>query len=286
MPKLPRLSIAAKLYTIFALLATATMALAFLAAVNSRQNTALTADFKQAFLGAQDVERVNGLVYAVVMESRGVYMSPDIPSAKRYGDLLLKFNERIAAIVAEWRTRVGGADAAQFAEFDKRIQQFMDFRKELARLGSGPVPETKVRIEGRLDPDASTGVARGGVEDTVTYYAAFRADGFAKRAVGAEFRLERGRRPLLRPHAAHWSSRCAVAAVKAMTVVSRPTFAPRGTVAGISGRSAWMSTILRMSPPDFFSAGAAAWDRNSGTLRFVPVRSSQAAGVISPIFVG
>jgi methyl-accepting chemotaxis protein len=74
MPKLPRLSIAAKLYTIFALLATATMALAFLAAVNSRQNTALTADFKQAFLGAQDVERVNGLVYAVVMESRGVYM--------------------------------------------------------------------------------------------------------------------------------------------------------------------------------------------------------------------
>ena len=140
MPKLPRLSIAAKLYTIFALLATATMALAFLAAVNSRQNTALTADFKQAFLGAQDVERVNGLVYAVVMESRGVYMSPDIPSAKRYGDLLLKFNERIAAIVAEWRTRVGGADAAQFAEFDKRIQQFMDFRKELARLGSEVSP--------------------------------------------------------------------------------------------------------------------------------------------------
>ena len=33
MPKLPRLSIAAKLYTIFALLATATMALAFLAAI-------------------------------------------------------------------------------------------------------------------------------------------------------------------------------------------------------------------------------------------------------------
>src|ERR1043165_8666082 len=140
MPKLPRLSIAGKLYTIFALLATATIALAVLAVVNSRQNTALTADFKQAFLGAQDVERVNGLVYAVVMESRGVCMSSDIPSAKRYGDLLLKFNERIAAIVAEWRTRVGGADAAQFAEFAKRIQQFMDFRKELARLGSEVSP--------------------------------------------------------------------------------------------------------------------------------------------------
>ena len=33
-----------------------------------------------------NVERVNGLIYAVVMESRGIYMSPDIPGAKRYGD--------------------------------------------------------------------------------------------------------------------------------------------------------------------------------------------------------
>src|ERR1700754_958378 len=118
MPKLPRLSIAGKLYTIFALLATATIALAVLAVVNSRQNTALTEDFKQAFLGAQDVERVNGLVYAVVMESRGVYMSPDIPSAKRYGDLLLKFNERIVGIVDKWRKNVRADDAAQFGEFE------------------------------------------------------------------------------------------------------------------------------------------------------------------------
>src|SRR5207237_8141314 len=55
-------------------------------------------------------------------------------------------------------------------------------RFDLARLGSGPVPETKVRIEGRLDPEASTGEARGGVEDTVTYYAAFRAGDGAKGA--------------------------------------------------------------------------------------------------------
>jgi hypothetical protein len=36
--ELPSLSIAAKLYTIFALLATATIALAVMAALNSRQN--------------------------------------------------------------------------------------------------------------------------------------------------------------------------------------------------------------------------------------------------------
>jgi methyl-accepting chemotaxis protein len=138
--KLPNLSIAAKLYTIFALLATATVALSLLAVLNSRQNTTLTNEFERAFLGAQNVERVNGLIYAVVMESRGIYMSPDIPAAKRYGVLLLQFNERIAAVVAEWRKRVGGADASQFAEFDKRIQQFMEFRRELVRLGTEVAP--------------------------------------------------------------------------------------------------------------------------------------------------
>src|SRR4029077_5597541 len=140
MLKLPSLSIAAKLYTIFALLATVTITLALMAALNSRRNLALTDDFEKAFLGAQNVERVNGLVYAVVMESRGVYMSPDLTSGKRYGDLILKLNERIAQVVADWRKHVGSADAAQFAEFEKRIQQFMEFRKELARLGSEVSP--------------------------------------------------------------------------------------------------------------------------------------------------
>jgi methyl-accepting chemotaxis protein len=138
--KLPSLSIAAKLYTIFTLLATATVGLSLLAVLNARQNTALTNEFEQAFLGAQNVERVNGLVYAVVMESRGIYMSPDIPTAKRYGVLLLQFNDRIAKVVQDWRRSVGGADAAQFAEFEKRIQQFMEFRKELVRLGTEVAP--------------------------------------------------------------------------------------------------------------------------------------------------
>ena len=65
---------------------------------------------------------------------------------------------------------------------------------DLAQLGSGPAPRTKVRIEGRLDPGASTGVARGGVEDTVTYYAAFRADDDAKNAPVRLF-IERATRP-------------------------------------------------------------------------------------------
>jgi methyl-accepting chemotaxis protein len=140
MRTLAKLSIAAKLNSIFALLAAATLALAGVAVVNSRQQASLTRDLDGAVQGTVFVERVNGLIYAVVMESRGIYMSPDIAAAKRYGGLLLQFNDRIAKTVQEWRGIVGTHDDAQFAEFGKRIQQFMDFRKELVRLGTEVSP--------------------------------------------------------------------------------------------------------------------------------------------------
>ena len=140
MPNLPNLSIGAKLYGIFALLAVATTALAGIAVINARHHAAITSEYETSLVGTQNVERVNGLIYAVVMESRGIYMSPDIPSAKRFGDLLLKFNERIAQVVEEWRARVRADDAEKFQEFSKRIQQFIDFRKELVRLGTEVAP--------------------------------------------------------------------------------------------------------------------------------------------------
>jgi methyl-accepting chemotaxis protein len=140
MPKLPSLSLAAKLYTIFALLATATLALAGTALINVHHQTTMTHDYQTSLNGTQNVERVNGLIYAVVMESRGIYMSPDIPTAKRYGDLLLKFNDRIAAVVQDWRKNIRTDDAAQFDEFSRRIAQFIDFRKELVWLGTDVSP--------------------------------------------------------------------------------------------------------------------------------------------------
>jgi methyl-accepting chemotaxis protein len=140
MLQMSRLTIVAKLYGIFTLLALATVALAGIAVFNARQHAAMTGEYENSLVGTQNVERVNGLIYAVVMESRGIYMSPDIPSAKRFGILLLQFNDRIAQVVQEWRTRVRPDDAKQFEEFSKRIQQFIDFRKELVRLGTEVSP--------------------------------------------------------------------------------------------------------------------------------------------------
>jgi methyl-accepting chemotaxis protein len=137
---LPKLSIAAKLYIIFAFLALASLALAGIAVVNARHQAAMTAEYETSLVGTQNVERVNGLIYAVVMESRGVYMSPDIATAKKYGAGLLAFNDQIAKVVADWKRKVHPEDAADFETFSARIAQFIKFRQELVRLGSEVSP--------------------------------------------------------------------------------------------------------------------------------------------------
>ncbi len=137
---LPKLSIAAKLYVIFALMATTTIALSAVAVTAARHHQNLTDEFESANAGTLNVEKVNGLIYAVVMESRGVYMSDDLKTSKIYADGILKFNKQIAKVVAVWKKSVRGDDAELFGQFTGRIAQFIDFRRELARLGTEVSP--------------------------------------------------------------------------------------------------------------------------------------------------
>jgi methyl-accepting chemotaxis protein len=128
-----RLSLATRLYSIFALFALLTAAMTVLSDYNTRQGVALTNAIETASRAALNVERVNSLVYAVVMESRGVYMSSEAGVVKKFGDGLLKFNDQILGVVKNWESIVQADDAEQFATFKKRIEQFVEFRKELVR---------------------------------------------------------------------------------------------------------------------------------------------------------
>ena len=137
---LPKLSIAAKLYAIFTLMATTTVALSAVAVTAARHHAALNQEYVSANAGTLNVERVDGLIYAVVMESRGVYMSSDMATSKIYADGIRKFNQQIAQVVEDWKKSVRGDDAELFAKFSGRIAQFIDFRNELARLGTEVSP--------------------------------------------------------------------------------------------------------------------------------------------------
>ncbi|MBR0811404.1 HAMP domain-containing protein [Bradyrhizobium diazoefficiens] len=130
-----RFTLATKLYAIFALFALLTAAIAGLSEYNSRRSADLASAIETANAAALNVERVNSLVYAVVMESRGVYMSTEPAVVKKYGEGLLKFNAQILDVVKRWETIVKADDAEQFATFKKRIEQFVEFRKELVRRG-------------------------------------------------------------------------------------------------------------------------------------------------------
>src|SRR5580700_6984310 len=108
-------SLAFKLYAIFALFALLTAAITVLSDHNTRRSAELTHSIETANLAALNVERVNSLVYAVVMESRGVYMSTEPAVVKKFGDGLLKFNDQILAVVKHWESIVQADDAEQFA---------------------------------------------------------------------------------------------------------------------------------------------------------------------------
>jgi methyl-accepting chemotaxis protein len=114
MPKFPQFSIATKLYGLFAAITAIIAVLAFVSVFNNRSFMEREREIESAAIGARNVERVNSLIYAVVMDSRGIYMSPNTETAKRFGTGLLRFNEEIGAIVKEWQELVGADDREQF----------------------------------------------------------------------------------------------------------------------------------------------------------------------------
>lgn len=112
--------------------------------VISFQSIGLQAEYRRALAtsatAAINIGRVNALIYAIVMESRGIYMSNEPATVKKYADQLRKRNDELAAVVAKWEASVDFADEAQFPAFKRRIEQFIEFRHELVRraINVGP----------------------------------------------------------------------------------------------------------------------------------------------------
>jgi methyl-accepting chemotaxis protein len=137
---LPKLSIAARLYAIFALMAATTVALSMVSLSAARHHAALTEDFESANAGSWNVERINGLIYATVMETRGIYMSADAAEAAKYADGLLKVTDQISGVIGDWQRSVRNSDALAFSNFAVRINGYQDSLYALAPIAkkSGP----------------------------------------------------------------------------------------------------------------------------------------------------
>lgn len=84
--------------------------------------------------GQMLLERINGLVYAIVMDSRGIYMSPDWGTAEPYGKGLVKNAKELEKTAQLLQAAAVGDQHPDLTQADSSIAEFIRFRTELVRL--------------------------------------------------------------------------------------------------------------------------------------------------------
>lgn len=130
------LSLVAKLRIFLSILGLLAGALGATVIWSDARDQAATEALEKLRIKTALIERINGLVYAVVMESRGVYMSDNKPDqVDRYGKLLESHLEAMKVSVAEWKALVAPEDAKAFEAFAASHSTFDKLRRELVETG-------------------------------------------------------------------------------------------------------------------------------------------------------
>lgn len=129
------LSVAEKVYSIAGFLAIVTTFLLVMSVQTVRLQTSYRHMHATSAEAAINIGRINAMIYAIVMESRGIYMSSDRGAMKPFADGLMRRNHELADAVKSMERTAGDDDAEQLASFRQRIAQFIDFRQELVRRG-------------------------------------------------------------------------------------------------------------------------------------------------------
>lgn len=101
------------------------------------------------------IERVNGIVYAIVMESRGLYIAENPERVELFGKGLLKHLDELRAATNEWRGLTEAAEADDFRAMETQITALVKLRTDLvaaARTGGNAA----ARAIGDNDANRST----------------------------------------------------------------------------------------------------------------------------------
>jgi methyl-accepting chemotaxis protein len=155
---LGRFGIGARIYAVIGLLAVTACAAALLGLNALRDYNRHVHDIDHAGQRAAYAERVNGQVNAVVMESRGIYMSSDAKSLAQYGDNLLKVLQSIESTVVDWGALVPPEERDALERASADVAKFVSFRRELVRI-SREVGQSEARAFGDNDDNRSARTA-------------------------------------------------------------------------------------------------------------------------------
>ena len=135
------------------------------------QDLAMKARAGQAY-----IERANGLVYAVAMESRGIYMAEDATAAKPFVDNLLKHLAALEQTVEAWSGVVADIHRETFATTGTAIGEFAKFRTELARLAREVSVPAARQFGDNATNRANQNALNAALAQTATAYEAYVAE--------------------------------------------------------------------------------------------------------------
>jgi methyl-accepting chemotaxis protein len=104
-------------------------------AINGFQTyNALVREIDRASSRALLSERVNSMIYSVVNDSRGVYMSRSLAESEKYSPLIIQGLRKIEGLMKEWTSLIPPEDKEMMDRANARVAEFVKVRTELVRL--------------------------------------------------------------------------------------------------------------------------------------------------------
>ncbi len=149
------MQIKAKLFAIVGSLTVASLVIGGVAAHGFVRYQAAVEESQRNARVTQLAEQANGLIYAVVMESRGIYMSADKAALERFATGQDRELQKFRAVIGEWAGLARPEDEAIKQRLLAQTEAFIRLRTELAAAGrqSG---NTAARAVGDNDANRTT----------------------------------------------------------------------------------------------------------------------------------
>jgi methyl-accepting chemotaxis protein len=132
---LAKLRIGTKIYAVVGLLSVVSIVIAVLALLALTNYNSRVAEMQNASQRSFIGEQINSLVYAVVMDSRGVYMARDAAEAEKFGKPMLKNLQEIKNLITAWRELLPAQRKLETDRASANIDKFIQFRTEMVRRG-------------------------------------------------------------------------------------------------------------------------------------------------------
>jgi methyl-accepting chemotaxis protein len=133
--RLVNLQIGTKIYSAVGLLSVVSICIAGLALLAvqtfNRQVGEVQSASQRAFVG----EQINSMIYAVVMDSRGVYMARDRAEAEKFGVPLIKNLREIERLMKAWQDLLPAERKHETDKASENVGKFVEFRTEAVRRG-------------------------------------------------------------------------------------------------------------------------------------------------------